>query len=233
MNVDPNTILATSHGRRSIDTLALYDQSKANWDCMSMSTSFSIEHWGHAMPPAHKRMLIPDTYRCQLHRRLHPPRIRQRCNRDPWRTGPPCKPRTVARKLGCRDLWHSRAGRRLARRPQARAPVCSRCCRGRQAGETRPAVLFAWPVPAGPQGLVVVIDCGPGGRTVRDQSRKGRGVQGHCAGVYPLAFTAAGCRGRLDCGGSEKCFGQGSRGERSSAIGNPGCVSIELVVLHG
>lgn len=33
LGVDPKTILATSHGRRSIDTLALYDKSKANWDC--------------------------------------------------------------------------------------------------------------------------------------------------------------------------------------------------------
>ncbi|KAL1973624.1 hypothetical protein VTN31DRAFT_6259 [Thermomyces dupontii] len=32
LGVDPKTILATSHGRRSIDTLALYDKSKANWD---------------------------------------------------------------------------------------------------------------------------------------------------------------------------------------------------------
>ncbi|KAL4809602.1 HAD-like domain-containing protein [Aspergillus unguis] len=32
LGVDPNTILATSHGRRSIDTLKLYDPSKANWE---------------------------------------------------------------------------------------------------------------------------------------------------------------------------------------------------------
>ncbi|KAJ5301871.1 hypothetical protein PENANT_c002G02505 [Penicillium antarcticum] len=32
LGVDPKTILATSHGRRSIDTMALYDQTKANWD---------------------------------------------------------------------------------------------------------------------------------------------------------------------------------------------------------
>ncbi|KAJ5158742.1 HAD-superfamily hydrolase subfamily IA variant 3 [Penicillium coprophilum] len=32
LGVDPKTILATSHGRRSIDTLRLYDQTKANWD---------------------------------------------------------------------------------------------------------------------------------------------------------------------------------------------------------
>jgi glycerol-1-phosphatase len=33
--VDPNTILATSHGRRSIDVLKLYDETKANWDYIS------------------------------------------------------------------------------------------------------------------------------------------------------------------------------------------------------
>lgn len=35
MGVDPNVILATSHGRRSIDTLKLYDEKKANWECKS------------------------------------------------------------------------------------------------------------------------------------------------------------------------------------------------------
>lgn len=31
LGVDPAVILQSSHGRRSIDTLALYDRSKANW----------------------------------------------------------------------------------------------------------------------------------------------------------------------------------------------------------
>ncbi|KAA8652064.1 HAD family hydrolase [Aspergillus tanneri] len=35
LGVDPETILATSHGRRSIDTLALYDPKKANWEYVS------------------------------------------------------------------------------------------------------------------------------------------------------------------------------------------------------
>lgn len=33
MGVDPDVILATSHGRRSIDTFQIYDPSKANWEC--------------------------------------------------------------------------------------------------------------------------------------------------------------------------------------------------------
>lgn len=33
LGVDPNAILATSHGRRSIDVLKLYDEEKANWKC--------------------------------------------------------------------------------------------------------------------------------------------------------------------------------------------------------
>lgn len=40
MGVDPNVILATSHGRRSIDTLKLYDEKKANWDCKFPSPQF-------------------------------------------------------------------------------------------------------------------------------------------------------------------------------------------------
>ncbi|KAL9116927.1 MAG: hypothetical protein Q9187_006544 [Circinaria calcarea] len=35
MGVDPEVILATAHGRRSIDTLRLYDPSKANWEYVS------------------------------------------------------------------------------------------------------------------------------------------------------------------------------------------------------
>ncbi|KAL8814165.1 MAG: hypothetical protein Q9223_006592 [Gallowayella weberi] len=35
LGVDPSVILETSHGRRSIETLALYDQSKADWDYVS------------------------------------------------------------------------------------------------------------------------------------------------------------------------------------------------------
>ncbi|PTU22549.1 hypothetical protein P175DRAFT_0473695 [Aspergillus ochraceoroseus IBT 24754] len=33
--VDPNVILATSHGRRSIDMIKLYDPKKANWEYVS------------------------------------------------------------------------------------------------------------------------------------------------------------------------------------------------------
>lgn len=34
MGVDPEVILANSHGRRSIDTFMEFDPSKANWECM-------------------------------------------------------------------------------------------------------------------------------------------------------------------------------------------------------
>jgi hypothetical protein len=33
LGIDHNIILATSHGRRSIDVLEVLDPSKANWDC--------------------------------------------------------------------------------------------------------------------------------------------------------------------------------------------------------
>lgn len=33
LGVDPEVILATSHGRRTIDTLKLYDLRLANWEC--------------------------------------------------------------------------------------------------------------------------------------------------------------------------------------------------------
>jgi hypothetical protein len=37
LGVDPNVILATSHGRRSIDTLQIYEPALANWECQSTS----------------------------------------------------------------------------------------------------------------------------------------------------------------------------------------------------
>ncbi len=33
LGIEPDVILATSHGRRSIDVLEVLDPSKANWDC--------------------------------------------------------------------------------------------------------------------------------------------------------------------------------------------------------
>ena len=57
LGVDPNVILATSHGRRSIDTLRLYDESKANWECKmkqrhlwSMANAFRIRCQVHRRP---------------------------------------------------------------------------------------------------------------------------------------------------------------------------------------
>jgi glycerol 3-phosphatase-1 len=34
LGVDPEDILATSHGRRSIDVLKKHCPEKANWECM-------------------------------------------------------------------------------------------------------------------------------------------------------------------------------------------------------
>lgn len=34
IGVDPEVILETSHGRRSIDILKILSPEKANWDCM-------------------------------------------------------------------------------------------------------------------------------------------------------------------------------------------------------
>lgn len=40
IGVDPNVILQTSHGRRSIDVLEILEPSRANWECAFMSFSF-------------------------------------------------------------------------------------------------------------------------------------------------------------------------------------------------
>lgn len=41
LRIDPDVILATSHGRRSVDVLEVLDPSKANWECKSTSPSAS------------------------------------------------------------------------------------------------------------------------------------------------------------------------------------------------
>jgi glycerol 3-phosphatase-1 len=33
IGVDPDVILATSHGRRAIDVLQIYEPKLANWEC--------------------------------------------------------------------------------------------------------------------------------------------------------------------------------------------------------
>ncbi|KAJ5893979.1 glycerol-3-phosphate phosphatase (GppA) [Penicillium taxi] len=46
MGVDPKTILATSHGRRSIDVMQLYDKTKANWEYVNYIEGQIPEKWG-------------------------------------------------------------------------------------------------------------------------------------------------------------------------------------------
>lgn len=42
IGVDPEVILATSHGRRSIDVLKIYEPKKANWECTSSTWCLEI-----------------------------------------------------------------------------------------------------------------------------------------------------------------------------------------------
>ncbi|MCJ1469755.1 hypothetical protein MMC07_008397 [Pseudocyphellaria aurata] len=46
LGVDPNVILASSHGRRSIDTLQMYDPSKANWQYVSHVEGLIPQQYG-------------------------------------------------------------------------------------------------------------------------------------------------------------------------------------------
>ncbi|KAL4924364.1 HAD family hydrolase [Aspergillus undulatus] len=46
LGVDPKVILATSHGRRSIDVLQLYDPPKANWDYVSFIEGVIPKEYG-------------------------------------------------------------------------------------------------------------------------------------------------------------------------------------------
>ena len=49
IGVDPDVILATSHGRRSIDVLQIYEPKLANWECK----------W----PIAHDRIAVTDLHK--------------------------------------------------------------------------------------------------------------------------------------------------------------------------
>ncbi|ETN46687.1 uncharacterized protein HMPREF1541_00874 [Cyphellophora europaea CBS 101466] len=46
MGVDPEVILQTSHGRRSIDVLRLYDETKANWDYINRMEGLIPREYG-------------------------------------------------------------------------------------------------------------------------------------------------------------------------------------------
>ncbi|OQV06325.1 hypothetical protein CLAIMM_10907 isoform 1 [Cladophialophora immunda] len=46
MGVDPNVILASSHGRRSIDVIQMYDPSKANWEYIIHQESLIPKEFG-------------------------------------------------------------------------------------------------------------------------------------------------------------------------------------------
>ncbi|KAF2761563.1 HAD-like protein [Pseudovirgaria hyperparasitica] len=61
LGVDPDVILATSHGRRSIDTIREYDPEKANWDFVSkMEGQIPREFGSAAVEVPGSRALLDD-----------------------------------------------------------------------------------------------------------------------------------------------------------------------------
>jgi hypothetical protein len=55
LGVDPEVILQTSHGRRSVDVLEVYDKSKANDECEKRKTTqqcLSLSHGKMSCLPA-------------------------------------------------------------------------------------------------------------------------------------------------------------------------------------
>ncbi len=64
MGVDPDLILATSHGRRSIDVFKIYDPSKANWECESWShgTLLHARRLTESRDICHEESLIPQEF---------------------------------------------------------------------------------------------------------------------------------------------------------------------------
>lgn len=61
IGVDPEIILATSHGRRSIDTFKIFDPSKANWDCKH-SREDSVIQTKQVSDINHQEGLIPKEF---------------------------------------------------------------------------------------------------------------------------------------------------------------------------
>ena len=62
LGVDHDVILRSSRGRRSIDTLRLYDPSKANWDCQSNLPDHANNVLIYAPDVRHIESLIPESY---------------------------------------------------------------------------------------------------------------------------------------------------------------------------
>ncbi|KIW89972.1 uncharacterized protein Z519_09402 [Cladophialophora bantiana CBS 173.52] len=63
MGVDPNVILASSHGRRSIDVIKMYDPSKANWEYIIHQESLIPKEFGQdaeEIPGARKLLATLD-----------------------------------------------------------------------------------------------------------------------------------------------------------------------------
>ena len=66
--MDPNTILATSHGRRSIDVLKMYDEKKANWEYISQMEGVIPREFGRdatEIPGARKFLASLDAVNAQ------------------------------------------------------------------------------------------------------------------------------------------------------------------------
>ncbi|KAL8859419.1 MAG: hypothetical protein Q9178_004097 [Gyalolechia marmorata] len=58
LGVDPSVILQTAHGRRSIETLALYNQSRANWNCHYIEGLIPKEYGADAVEIPGARSLL-------------------------------------------------------------------------------------------------------------------------------------------------------------------------------
>lgn len=62
MGVDPDVILATSHGRRSIDTFQIYDPSRANWECKTAHETRLGGLTNTILDISHQEGLIPKEF---------------------------------------------------------------------------------------------------------------------------------------------------------------------------
>ena len=100
--IDPNAILATSHGRRSIDVFQQIDPARATWDCVSSRPSF---HQGFTLTHVSRRPRARETGTAP---------VRGPGGRDSRRAAIPNEPGELKCQMGNRHIRHEAASRRVA-----------------------------------------------------------------------------------------------------------------------
>jgi hypothetical protein len=169
--IDPNVILATSHGRRSIDVFQQIDPARATWDCVPSHPSFS---WDSTLTHISRRPRARETSTASV---WGPGR------RDSRRAAIPNELGELKCPVGDRHIRYEAASRRVAESSSPCRAETTGYCRGCGTGKARSGMLSNWPREAGRQVISAVP--GLGRRSCRHSCRQGGWLQGSGARYNP------------------------------------------------